>query len=253
MTRMDRSFVLALLLGLVVAAGVKVPAATPQTAQSVPSTADRVEQMRHHFSDVILVHDAVIRGDLGAIRAPALKVARVATPVDMPASAQPLVADIRQAGQRASEAKTIEAAARATAAMVTACANCHRTVGAFPSPPMPAPRDVGGIVGHMQDHQLALDNMLLGLMIPSSSHWREGADQLRMAPLLPSKLRPDQKLTDQNRKAEVRAHQLADQALKAENVVDRTEVYAQMIANCSQCHSLHSKVWGPGRGGSRPQ
>ena len=104
----------------------------------------------------------------------------------------------------------------------------------------------------MQEHQLALDNMLLGLMIPSPSHWRDGADRLRVAPLLPAKLPQDRKLTDQIRKADVRAHQLADRALKAENVADRTEVYAQVIANCSQCHSLHSKVWGPGRGGSRP-
>ncbi len=89
---------------------------------------------------------------------------------------------------------------------------------------MPAPRDVGGVVGHMQEHQLALDNMLLGLMIPSLSHWREGADRLRVAPLLPAKLPPDQKLTDQIRKADVRAHQLAERALKAENVADRTEV-----------------------------
>jgi mono/diheme cytochrome c family protein len=252
MTRMYRSSILALtLLSLILATGFRAPAPLFQTAQSALSTADRVVRMRHHFSDVMVVHDAVIRGDLAAVRQPALKLAQVAMPADMPASAEPFVADLRQAGARAAEAKTVEAAARATVAMVTACANCHRTVGTFPSPPMPVPRDLGGIVGHMQEHQLALDDMLLGLMIPSASHWREGADRLRVAPLLPATIGHDQKLTDDIRKADVRTHQLAEQALKAEDVADRTEVYAQVIANCSQCHSLHSKVWGPG-GGSRP-
>ncbi len=208
--------------------------------------------MRHHFSDATLVDEAVIRGDLAALREPALRVARVAMPVGMPASAEPFVAELRRAGQRAAEAKTLEAAARATAEMVTACANCHREVGTYPSPPMPARGEVGGIVGQMQEHQLALDDMLLGLMIPSASHWREGADRLSVAPLLPAKIPEDLKVTDETRKAEVRAHQLARQALKAESVTDRTEIYAQVIANCSQCHSLHAKVWGPGRGGSRP-
>jgi cytochrome c553 len=253
MTRVDRASILALtLFSVVVAAGFDSPGSRRQTAQSVPSTADRVAQMRHHFSDVTLVDEAVIRGDLAAVREPALKVARVAMPAAMPASAEPFITELRRAGQRAAEAKTLEAAARATAEMVTACANCHRAVGTYPSPPMPARRDVGGIVGQMQEHQLALDDMLLGLMIPSPSHWREGADRLRVVPLLPAKIPQDLKVTDETRKAEVRAHQLAEQALKAESVTDRTEIYAQVITNCSQCHNLHSKVWGPGRGGFRP-
>ena len=51
--------------------------------------------------------------------------------------------------------------------------------------------------------------MPLGRMIPSPSHWREGADiQLRVAPLLPAKLAPGQKLTIQIRQADARVHQL---------------------------------------------
>ena len=54
---------------------------------------------------------------------------------------------------------------------------------------MLARRDVGGIVGQMRDHQLAVDDMLFGLMIPSASYWRQGADRLRVVPLLPAKIR----------------------------------------------------------------
>ncbi|HKV99295.1 MAG TPA: hypothetical protein VJN96_05700 [Vicinamibacterales bacterium] len=252
MTRVNQPSILVFtLFSIVVAAGFNSPGLGRQTAQSVPSTADRVAQMRHHFLEVTLVNEAVIRGDLAAVGGPALKVARVAMPAGMPASAESFIAELRRTGQRAAEAKTIEAAARATADMVTACANCHRAVGAYPSPPMPPRRDVGGIVGQMREHQLALDDMLLGLMIPSPSYWRQGADRLRVVPLLPARIPPDLKVTDETRQTEVRTHQLAEQALEAESVTDRTEIYAKVIANCSQCHSLHSKVWGPGRGGSR--
>lgn len=253
MTRVDRSSILLLaFVSLMVAAGFKASAQSPQTTQSVPSTVARVRQMLHHFSDVMLVHEAVVRGDLAAVRQPALKVAVVQMPAGMPSGAAAFLGDIREAGQRAAEAKNLETAARATVAMVTGCANCHRTVGTFPSPPMPAVRDLGGIVGHMQQHQLAIDNLLLGLMIPSQSQWREGADRLRVAPLLPSKFPDDRKLTAQIKQADVRIHQLADQAVTAESVSDRGEVYTQLIANCAQCHTLHSRVWGPARGGLRP-
>jgi mono/diheme cytochrome c family protein len=173
-------------------------------------------------------------------------------PAGMPETASSFVADIRRAGQRAADAKTLEAAAQATVAMVSGCANCHRAVGTFPSPAMNAPADVGGIVGHMTQHRFAADEMLLGLMIPSPSQWHQGADRLRVAPLLPSKFPDDTNLTKQIRQADVRVHDLATRATKAETLADQADIYTQLIANCAQCHSLHSKVWGPARGGVRP-
>ncbi len=81
MTRVERSSIFGLtVLSLVVAGGLMGAAPGTQTAHSVPSTADRVAQMLHHFSDVMVVHDAVIRGDLAAVREPALKLARVVMP-----------------------------------------------------------------------------------------------------------------------------------------------------------------------------
>ena len=42
--------------------------ATPQQVRSAP---ERLAQMEHHFSQVTLIHEAVIRGDLPAVREPA--------------------------------------------------------------------------------------------------------------------------------------------------------------------------------------
>lgn len=249
MTRWNRPLVVALFVCLfVVAAGLR--AAVPrQVSRPVPTSATRLEEMRHHFADVLLVHEAVIRGDLPAVRQPALRLAAVVVPEGMPDTAAPFIAELRKAGRRAADAQTIAAAAQATVAMATGCATCHRGMGVFPAPSRPAGPDIGGALGHMLEHQRAADEMLIGLMVPSTTDWRLGADRLRTAPLLPRQLPNDPKLTTDIRKMDLRVHALADQAIEAETPDERASAYTALLGTCTPCHSLHSKIWGPGRGG----
>jgi mono/diheme cytochrome c family protein len=205
--------------------------------------------MRHHFADVLLVHDAVIRGDLPAVRQPALKLAAVAMPEGMPEAAAPFIAELRKAGRRAAEATTIAAAAQAAVSMATGCATCHRAMSVFPAPSRPAGPDIGGGLGHMLEHQRGADEMLIGLMVPSTADWRQGADRLRAAPLLPRQFPKDPKLTPDIRKLDLRVHEIADQAIEAETPDERASAYTALLGTCTQCHSLHRKIWGPGRGG----
>lgn len=249
MTRSDRLSFTALWLCPIVVATVLGAAAPPQVAQSVPTSRTRLEEMRHHFADVLLVHEAVIRGDLPAVRQPALRLAEVAVPQGMPETAAPFVAELRRAGRRAASAPTIAAAAQATVAMATACATCHRGMGVFPAASRPAGPEIGGALGHMLEHQRAADEMLIGLMVPATVDWRQGAERLRVAPLLPRQFPKDPKLTTNIRKLDLRVHELADQAIDAETADERGSAYAALLETCTQCHSLHSKIWGPGRGG----
>ena len=46
--------------------------ASLQVSRSRASSNPRLEEMRHHFADVLLVHLVVIPGDLPALRQPAL-------------------------------------------------------------------------------------------------------------------------------------------------------------------------------------
>lgn len=251
MTRRSRaSSAIALIAwaGVVTATAARGSATTPQQTQSLPSTPERLTEMRHHFGEVLLVHEAVIRGDLPAVREPALKVATIAVPAGVPDTALPLVVALRQAGERAARATTLADAAEATVAMVNECAKCHRTVGVFPAvSPRRAP-DIGGLLGHMLEHQLAADDMLVGLMVPSPSQWRSGAERLRVAPLRSSQLPRDPQLTKWVREADVRLHDSADRATLADSIQLRTRAYVEIMTSCVQCHSVHSKIWGPGRG-----
>jgi cytochrome c553 len=141
----------------------------------------------------------------------------------------------------------LASAATATVSMLTQCGDCHRAVGVFPAPTIPKKPDVGGLVGEMLEHQRATDDMLLGLIVPSASQWRQGAERLAAAKLLSSKLPSDPKLTQEIRTAEARVHQIAKQAETAADASARGVIYAQLLTTCAQCHSLHKNVWGPGK------
>jgi hypothetical protein len=216
-----------------------------QVERSVPSNPVRQAQMRHHFVQASLVFEAVIRGDLAAVREPALALSVLPRPSGMPETATPYLEWIRLEGRRAAEARTLERAAETAAAMLSLCGNCHSTVGvraATPSAPRP---DVGGIVGHMLEHQRAVDAMVSGLVSPSPSSWRTGAELLQSAPLAPADIPPNVRLTADLRASEVRVHAMAEDAADAEDQNARVAVFARLIATCSTCHSEHRRIWGP--------
>lgn len=213
--------------------------------QPLPSDPQRLAEMRHHFLQVTLVYEAVVRGDLAAVRVPATELAALATPPGTPDAALPILAEIRAAGRRAMVATTLAEAAAPAAAMLSQCGECHRSVGVFPAPSNRTYPDVGGIVGHMLNHQRAVDELLQGLLIPSESRWTQGAERLRTAELSRVDLPPDPKLTPEIRKAEAAVHALAGRAAAASTTTERAAVYVELATTCARCHGLHRQIWGP--------
>jgi mono/diheme cytochrome c family protein len=217
------------------------------TGQQIRSTPERLAQMQHHFSQVSLIHEAVIRGDLAALREPARQIAELERPREVPLSTVQHVSAMQLAAKRAADAPDLASAAAATASMLVSCGDCHRSAGTVPVPATPKRPSVGGLVGHMLEHQRAADEMLEGLFIPSTSQWNRGATRLRGAAVRPESLPRDAKLTPEIRQAEERVHQLADRALTTEGWRARAQIYGQMLTTCADCHGLHGLVWGPRR------
>ena len=217
------------------------------TSQQVRSTPERLAQMEHHYAQVGLIHEAVIRGDLDAVRQSARRLAEAEAPGEVAATTAPSLAAMRLAAKRAADAPDLAAAAAATASMLISCGECHRAAGTMPAAPTPKRREVGGTVGHMIEHQRAADEMLEGLFVPSETHWKLGAARFAGAPLQRQSLPSDRKLTSEIRQAEERVHQLAERATKATTWKDRGDVYAQLSTTCASCHSLHGVYWGPRR------
>ncbi len=232
--------------GLSVAGLVLIAVSALLGAQARPSNPIVAEHMREHFTHVLEVEAAVIRGDLESVKAPAEWLASHDPSRELDKASASQVATMREAAQRAADAKDLPGAASATAAMLAACGDCHRAAGATPSPPIPERSTVGGTVGHMLAHQRAVEQLADGLIVPSPALWSKGAEELKGAPLRTSQLPRDQKLTREIAAAEDRVHLLAEQAANAHEEQARIDSYAQIISTCAQCHGLHGRVWGPG-------
>ena len=97
----------------------------------------------------------------------------------------------------------------------------------------------------MLEHQRAVDELLQGLVVPSTSQWDRGAARLQTAPLHPDQLPADPGLAGSVRRADERVHQIATRAVRATTTGARTAVYADLITTCADCHSLHRRIWGP--------
>jgi mono/diheme cytochrome c family protein len=204
--------------------------------------------MQHHFQQVTLAHEALIRGGLEEARKAAKNVAALAVPGGLTPALAVFVDRLRAAGDRASSAATVPIAATATAEMLATCGDCHRAAGTMPATPVVRRPVLGGLVGHMLDHQRAVDALVAGLVIPSTSSWQEGARLLRIAALKRSDLPADPKLTAGIAKAEATVHALADRASEARDAGTRTRLYGELVATCSSCHRLHGLLWGPRSG-----
>jgi hypothetical protein len=219
----------------------------PSSAQTVKPDTERAAHMQVHFSQVMTALEAIIRGDLAAVREPATWLAAHDVPRSLPAAAAPYLAEMRRAARRTAQATTILEAALGTADMLRTCGDCHRGLGTRPAVTMARGPDVGGIVGHMLAHQRAADEMLQGLTVPSSTSWRAGTDGFAVAPLRSRTLPDDPKLTPELAASEKRIHEMANQAAKADDSHARAVFYGQIIARCADCHAVHRTVWGPTR------
>jgi len=248
MTRLLFSSLVIVWLAAVVAAAPQLqvnPPAMFQTEQSPPTSPVRRAQMDGHYRAVVRVYDAVIAGDLEAARTAAIDIWGMPTPSGMPAGGVQIADWVQRQGRRVAQATSLDEAARASAAMLTLCGDCHATVGvriATAEPPRP---DVGGIVGHMLGHQRAVEALVEGLVAPSSMRWRAGADLLGELPLDSDELPDDPGLTAAVRRAEAEVHAVSVDAIAAPDNTTRTAVFGRLIGTCAGCHQLHAGTWGP--------
>ena len=90
-----------------------------------------------------------------------------------------------------------------------------------------------------------LDDLLLGLVVPSDGRWREGAIRLRTAAMRPDDWPPPAELPITIRQADVTVHELADEAIRATSPLEQAPVYSKLLLTCASCHGLHARIWGP--------
>jgi cytochrome c553 len=213
--------------------------------QTISSDPRRAAAMHEALGDVIATQAAIVRGDLDAMRLHARRLTTLAPPSGLPESAHRHVQSINAAAHDAIAAATPAGAAMAAARMLAACGHCHRAVGTMPAVSSPRLPTVGGTVGHMLEHQRAVDQLLRGLIVPSNQEWQTGARGLRASPLHARELPARAQLAPELLRVEEAVHRLAEDAVAAETADSRVRVYSTLLARCADCHGLHRKIWGP--------
>ncbi len=210
----------------------KAHAPTKGTAKS-HATAGHMKEFFQHTTDL---KQAIVRGNLDEIAAPAGALAKHPM-VGATASWKPHMQSLQREATRAEGAREVATAARALASMGAACGACHLEHGASPRlSGSPTPEDEPPPAKQMQLHQWAADRMWEGLVRPSSDAWSRGCAELADVPLA---LDQDRGALKSKAAAELieEIHALGGEACDAEGTDARAQVYAKFIASCSTCHS----------------
>ena len=207
------------------------PSAAPPPA-SPPTVTDPQlhSRMQKHFLDAAAVKDAVIDGDLEAIRAKARWVVEHEDPGLYETSWRPHVVRLVETADSVREAPDVPAAAVRTAQLAANCGRCHLAVRAEPAlPDAPPPGEA-----IMARHQWAADRMWQGIVGPDEDAWRDGTSSFAMAP--GCGVDPDEPLSDYMSVLCEQLHGLARRAAGADDVDARAVVYGDFLTTCAGCH-----------------
>ncbi len=228
------------------ACGRPAPAPAGQSAAAAPPqpSADTAARMAGHFGKVRELEEAVIRGDLQSAKAAGLWIADHQETAGLPAGTESYVTATKDAARAVAASSSLGNAGVAAAFAVAACGECHAAAKVTPKmPEVNAPPTSTGGAALMRAHQYAVDLMYRGMVGPSETLWKQGAEALKGSPLRDKDLA---KVAKEIVASETRVHELAGRAAQAADAGSRIAVYGELIGGCASCHAMHGRVFGPG-------
>jgi hypothetical protein len=213
------------------------PTQAESEALATPHAQTKVA-MADHFQITLWARDAVVEGDLEALRAPLRALADYRYD-SFPSSWMNDIKQLQSAARRTSEAQTLTAAAAGVAAIGRSCGSCHRNHGHSLSRD-PVGAEAAATVSdpvraRMHRHFWATERLWEGLMAPSDRAWQAGASALAHAPAQAPKARPHGPAGFAKSLTHLR--ELGARATTAESLDERAELYGLALATCADCHS----------------
>jgi len=195
--------------------------------------------MRASFWDTLEARDALIAGDLARAQRAADRLAQTDYAAVLPAAWMHWTAQLQQRAQELSLAADLGGAAQALGRIALVCGECHELHVTGPThprvQPLPWEDPPEELDARMQRHQLGMEQMWDGLVLPSERAFRSGTVTITRAPLRASEQAAEPiDATLQARIEEVRA--LAKDARRASTYEQRGRVYGELISRCAQCH-----------------
>ena len=228
------------------ACGGSTPPPAAQSAAVAPAQtpADTAARMDSHFGKIRELEQAVIRADLESAKVAAQWIADHQEAAGLPAGTESYVIATRNAARAVAASTSLGNAGVAAAFAVAACGDCHAAAKVTPKmPEVSAPPALQGTAAHMLAHQHAVDLMYRGMVGPSETLWKQGAEALKSSPLTDKDLT---KVSKEIVASETRVHEIAGRAAQAADTGSRIAVYGELIGSCAACHAMHGRVLGAG-------
>ncbi len=201
--------------------------------------------MKEHLDQADKLREGVQKGELDTTRGAAAWLAEHEMTTRLSESWKPHVEMMQKAAHAARDAKDLESAAGAVGMLGESCASCHREVAGPKVEDAVAPTG-DDLKAQMALHAWAAEQMWLGLIAPSDEAWVRGAEAMAKAELTPEELFTDQSPQPELLELEQTAQKLASEsrAIKGTDANDkrRGELYASLLATCSECHSAVAKA-----------
>lgn len=211
-------------------------------AQEV-SDEDRSEvaiHMHEHLNRITTIKAFIIMGNLNGVREPAIWLAEHESVAGLPSNYEPYVELMRVYAREVVEAPDLNSAAESVSRMARTCSNCHLVNHVeleFGYDQRPG--ELEDTVSHMQRHQWAADRLWEGLIGPSDTAWRRGADMLVDVPLLAEDVMYDSTNSDNSAAIDQiarRIHVLGGQGTSTSTPAARSELYGEILGLCASCH-----------------
>jgi len=200
---------------------------------------DRSHHMQATFWKAVEARNAVIAGNLEAAKLAGLALEKHDYEGTLPESWKHWTKQMQKEAGNLAIAGSLAEAAQTVGALSLTCGDCHAQKQQGPDrgreEPMPWRDPPETVHGRMARHEVGVDQLWSGLIIPSEDAWRAGIVTLTRAPLN----RPQQEgeAIDPElgkRIEEVRA--LAKRARTATSHAERAQIYGELLGTCGSCH-----------------
>ena len=196
--------------------------------------------MTDHFVITLLARNAVIEGNLSALRRPVSALADYQYSSALPATWTNSLGQLQRAARLTADASTLDAAASGVSAMSRACGDCHRATcgpSLLQHARYPGQTEANDTLRERMDrHSWAIDQMWIGLTSPSEQAWRDGAAALAETPLTMKGADIAERGDWYEALRDLR--QIGARAGDAQGPGEQEDLYGRALALCAQCHSL---------------
>lgn len=192
--------------------------------------------MVNHFYIAGWARDTLVYGDLDALRDTLRSIVEYRLPQGAPAG----LAELQEAARVTAQAENLSTAAVGVAAMARVCGDCHRKLavvieGKAHHIETVTPKQTDAISERMFRHGWAAQRLWEGLVAPSDSIWQAGAAALQHAPMRAPMMKAPAAPAFARELLHIR--ELGTRANAAWSMEERTDVYAELLATCANCHA----------------